>query len=71
MSDFDAYETGAQHIDWSLLNFGYAATPLIHDIATIQKLYGVDTTTRTGNTVYGFNSTANRSEYDFTQNTLT
>jgi hypothetical protein len=69
MSYFDAYETGAQHIDWSLLNFGYAATPLIHDIATIQAIYGTDTTTRTGNTVYGFNSTANRAEYDFALNT--
>ncbi|HEX8485481.1 M10 family metallopeptidase [Sphingomonas sp.] len=68
MSYFDAYETGAQHIDWSLLNFGYAATPLIHDIAAIQAIYGADTTTRTGNTVYGFNSTAGRAEYDFTQN---
>jgi hypothetical protein len=68
MSYFDAYETGAQHIDWSLLNFGYAATPLVHDIASIQAIYGVDTTTRIGNTVYGFNSTANRAEYDFAQN---
>lgn len=69
MSYFDAYETGAQHIDWSLLNFGYAATPLIHDIATIQQIYGADMTTRTGNTVYGFNSTAGRAEYDFGKNT--
>jgi len=69
MSYFDAYETGAQHIDWSLTNFAYSATPLVHDIAAVQQLYGVDTTTRTGDTVYGFNSTANRTAYDFTQNT--
>lgn len=69
MSYFDAYETGAQHIDFTLLNFAYAATPLIHDIAAIQKIYGADPTTRVGNTVYGFNSTAGRAEYDFTQNT--
>ena len=68
MSYFDAYETGAQHIDWSLLNFSYAATPLVHDIAAIQRIYGTDTTTRTGNTVYGFNSTADRAEFDFAQN---
>lgn len=68
MSYFAAYETGAQHIDFSLLNFGYAATPLVHDIAAIQAIYGADTTTRTGNTVYGFNSTAGRAEYDFAQN---
>lgn len=69
MSYFDAYETGAQHIDWTLTNFAYAATPLVHDIAAVQQLYGADMTTRTGDTVYGFNSTANRTAYDFTQNT--
>jgi hypothetical protein len=68
MSYFDAYETGAQHIDWSLTNFAYAATPLVHDISSIQAIYGVDTTSRTGNTVYGFNSTADRAAYDFAQN---
>ena len=69
MSYFDAFETGAQHIDFSLLNFAYAATPLVHDIASIQAIYGIDTSTRTGDTVYGFNSTADRSAYDFTINT--
>jgi len=69
MSYFDAYETGAQHIDWSLTNFAYSATPLVHDIAAAQSVYGADTTTRTGDTVYGFNSTANRSAFDFTLNT--
>lgn len=69
MSYWDAYETGAQHIDWSLANFAYAATPLVHDIAAIQAIYGADTTTRAGNTVYGFNSTADRAAYDFTLNT--
>ena len=69
MSYFDAYETGAQHIDWSLLNFAYAATPLVHDIAAIQKIYGADQTTRTGNTVYGFNATADNAVYDFSANT--
>ncbi len=68
MSYFDAAETGAQHIDWANLRFGYAATPLVHDIAAIQRIYGADTTTRTGATVYGFNNTANREEYDFTKN---
>ncbi len=69
MSYFDAYETGAQHIDFTLTNFAYAATPLVHDIAGIQAIYGADTTTRVGNTVYGFNSTAGRDAYDFTLNT--
>ena len=69
MSYFDAYKTGAQYIDWSLLNFAYPATPQIHDIAGIQAIYGADMTTRTGNTVYGFNSTADRTAFDFTVNT--
>ncbi|HEX8388979.1 MAG TPA: M10 family metallopeptidase [Sphingomonas sp.] len=69
MSYFDAYETGAQHVDWALLNFAYAATPLVHDVAAIQAMYGADLTTRTGDTVYGFNSTAGRAAYDFTVNT--
>ena len=69
MSYFDAYETGANHIDWSLMNFAYASTPLVHDIAAIQAIYGVDGTTRTGNTVYGFNSTAGDTAFDFALNT--
>ncbi len=69
MSYFDAYETGAQYIDWTLMNFAYAATPMVHDIAAIQHIYGADPTTRAGDTVYGFNSTADRSVFDFTVNT--
>ncbi len=35
----------------------YPQTPMVHDIAAIQAIYGADTTTRTGDDVYGFNST--------------
>ncbi|MEK1834514.1 MAG: serralysin family metalloprotease [Pseudomonas sp.] len=38
----------------------YASGPLMDDIAAIQKLYGANTTTRTGDTTYGFNSNAGR-----------
>lgn len=69
MSYFDAFETGAQHIDWSLLNLAFASTPLVHDIAAIQAIYGADLTTRSGNTVYGFNATAAADVYDFAVNT--
>ncbi len=31
-------------------------TPMVNDIMAIQQVYGVETTTRTGATVYGFNS---------------
>jgi serralysin len=46
----------------------YAATPMLHDILTIQAIYGADMTTRTADTVYGFNSTANRLAFDFEHN---
>ena len=38
----------------------YGAVPMLDDIAAIQRLYGANMTTRTGDTVYGFNSTADR-----------
>lgn len=31
-------------------------TPQLHDIAAIQSLYGVNTSTRSGDTIYGYNS---------------
>ncbi|NNC00747.1 hypothetical protein HI113_43585, partial [Corallococcus exiguus] len=52
MSYFEASETGAE--------FGFlsASTPLVDDIAAIQRLYGPNWLTATGDTVYGFNSNA-------------
>lgn len=44
----------------------YAAAPLVDDIAAIQHLYGANTTTRTGDTVYGFNSNTGRDFYTLT-----
>jgi Peptidase M10 serralysin C terminal/RTX calcium-binding nonapeptide repeat (4 copies) len=46
-------------------------TPMLNDIMAIQAMYGADTTTRTGNTTYGFNSTVGAASggiYDFTSN---
>lgn len=57
---------------WSETNTGgnnggyYAAAPLLDDIAAIQRLYGANTTTRTGDDVYGFNSTTGRDFYTAT-----
>ena len=65
MSYFDGYETGAQFIDFQLLNFAYPSTPMIHDIAAIQAIYGANYETRAGDTVYGFNSTEVGTAYDF------
>jgi serralysin len=55
MSYFSAESTGAQH------GSNYAATPMIHDILAVQALYGANMSTRTGDTVYGFNSNAGES----------
>lgn len=38
----------------------YASAPLLDDIAAAQRLYGANMSTRTEDTVYGFNSTAGR-----------
>ena len=42
----------------------YAAAPLLDDIAAAQLEYGANMSTRTGDTVYGFNSNAGRPWFD-------
>ncbi len=44
---------------------GYSSTPMLADVAALQSMYGANMTTRTGDTVYGFNSTADRGAFDF------
>lgn len=52
MSYFSETYTDANHgVEW-------ARTPLMHDIAAIQRLYGANMSTRTDWTTYGFNSNA-------------
>lgn len=68
MSYWDSEETGAKSVDWNLLTYRYSATPMVHDVAAIQRIYGVDKTTRTGDTTYGFNSNAGKDAYDLTKN---
>lgn len=65
MSYWNGRETGAGSVDFSVLRFVNASTPLVHDIAAIQRIYGADMTTRTGDTTYGFNSNAGRDAFDF------
>jgi len=65
MSYFEASSLGARHFDFHVSTTAYAGAPLIHDIAAAQRIYGADMTTRTGDTVYGFNSTAGRDAFDF------
>lgn len=46
----------------------YASAPLMDDIVAVQKLYGANLETRAGDTVYGFNSNADRDFYSATSN---
>ena len=62
MSYFASTNTGAN------LGTTFPSSPQLHDIYAIQKLYGAATTTRLGDTVYGFNSTADRSWFSTTSN---
>ncbi len=45
-------------------SFAILATPMLADIAAMQLLYGLSTTTRSGNTIYGFNSNAGRESFN-------
>ena len=60
MSYFSESNTGG--------SFGgvYASAPLLDDIAAAQLAYGANMTTRTGDTVYGFNSNAGRDVFSAT-----
>ena len=44
----------------------YSAAPMLDDIAAAQLEYGVNTATRTGDTIYGFNSNAARPWFEAT-----
>jgi serralysin len=68
MSYWSGEETGASQVNWRQFTAGNAQTPMLHDILTIQSVYGADPTTRTGNTTYGFNSNAGNAVFDFSQN---
>ncbi|NNE24055.1 MAG: matrixin family metalloprotease [Rhizobiales bacterium] len=67
MSYFGSGNTGA---DWwfSDGSYAYAQTPMVHDVLAIQNIYGADQTTRSGDTVYGFNSNADNDIFDFNIN---
>ena len=68
MSYWNPRDIGAQDFNWNTMSLAYGGTPMVHDILAAQKIYGVDTTTRTGDTVYGFNSNAGKDVFDFTIN---
>ena len=58
MSYFDSFETGAQNVDWNTMRFIYPSTPMVDDVYVIQQKYGVDVTTRSGDSTYGFHATS-------------
>ena len=74
MSYWDESETGARVVNWNTLTYSFLGrwanpqTPMLHDILTVQAKYGADLTTRTEDTTYGFNSTADREVFDFAVN---
>ncbi len=43
---------------------GFVVTPMVADIIGMSQLYGLSTTTRAGDTTYGFNSNAGRDIYN-------
>ncbi|MCV9878226.1 serralysin family metalloprotease [Brenneria izbisi] len=65
MSYWSEQNTGAD------FNGHYPAAPMIDDIAAIQRLYGANMSTRTGDTVYGFNSNTDRDFYTATDSSQT
>ena len=66
MSYFDQRENSY----FAGLNFTrqFAVTPMIADVIATTVLYGANTLTRTGNTIYGFNNNSGRAVYDATAN---
>jgi serralysin len=62
MSYWAAAATGAKHVANGYTQF--ASTPLLYDVAALQKLYGANMSTRSGDTVYGFNSTSGRDAFN-------
>ena len=64
MSYWNPRDVGIQDHDYRHGHIAYGATPMVHDIYAAQKMYGADMTTRTGDTTYGFNATADTAGRD-------
>ena len=67
------YSPEVMQADWTARNGQtyLPQTPMVNDVAAIQAIYGTSTTTRTGDTVYGFHSNvtgASAELYDFARN---
>ncbi|MEI7572165.1 MAG: M10 family metallopeptidase C-terminal domain-containing protein [Phenylobacterium sp.] len=64
MSYFSGENTGS-----SIPGTKYPSVPLLDDIYAVQALYGPNMATRTGDTVYGFNSNSDRQAFQATSST--
>ena len=67
MSYFTADKTGADWIASDGKEY-YPQTPMLHDVLAIQSMYGAETATRAGNTVYGYGANAGNAVFDFSLN---
>ena len=54
----------SQYFDDLGFTYLFLVTPMVADIVAMQQLYGLSTTTRSGNTTYGFNSNAGNQIYN-------
>ncbi|CAL1691560.1 hypothetical protein MMB232_01704 [Brevundimonas subvibrioides] len=60
MSYFSETNTGGRFAIYPSTARSYPSAPMLDDIAAAQRLYGANMSARTGDTVYGFNSNADR-----------
>ncbi|MFZ4406874.1 MAG: M10 family metallopeptidase C-terminal domain-containing protein [Paracraurococcus sp.] len=67
MSYFGGWDEAAEAWVTDDTDWLYSATPTIYDIFTIHFKYGADTTTRAGDTRYGWNANAGWDFFDFGQ----
>ena len=65
-----SYFDNAENAYYANLGFSHVPilTPQVADIIAMGNLYGLSTTTRAGNTTYGFNNTSGRNAFDATLN---
>lgn len=61
-----SYFSQTENFYFQELGFNYApvTSPMNGDVVAVLRLYGASTTTRTGDTTYGFNSNSNRDIHD-------
>jgi hypothetical protein len=64
MSYFD--QSDNSYFQGQGFSFGYVSSPMLADVRAMAELYGLSTTTRTGDTIYGFGNNSGRAIYNAT-----